>query len=132
VKPKQVYVVMRTQGEYGDRREWPVVAYTKEKKAQQRVVVDTAKAREKEGPAPAPFYGDRTAFYYLVVPLNHETSPADEITMDCDTCVYMVKAKGEQSMTISCGHDPKGIAGDMNRLNDNGPCVYWQRKAETE
>ena len=41
-----IYVVMGTCGEYSDRTEWPVAAYTDEGLAKDHVKAATAKARE--------------------------------------------------------------------------------------
>jgi len=43
-----IYVVMGTTGEYSDKSDWPVIAYTDELKAQQHVINATRKANEWE------------------------------------------------------------------------------------
>lgn len=43
-----IHVVFGSTGEYSDRTEWPVVAYTQELDAQSHVAAATAKAREIE------------------------------------------------------------------------------------
>ena len=42
----KIYIVFGKTGEYSDRTEWPVVAYTQEIDAQSHVAAATAKARE--------------------------------------------------------------------------------------
>lgn len=42
----KIYVVMGTSGEYSDRNEWAVVAYTIEKDARRHVYLASAAARE--------------------------------------------------------------------------------------
>ena len=43
-----VYIVMGTTGEYSDREEWPVCAYTNEQAAQQHVEAAEKRAKEIE------------------------------------------------------------------------------------
>jgi len=43
---QQIYVVMGWSGEYSDRREWPVRAYTDESKAKAQVMLLDAMARD--------------------------------------------------------------------------------------
>ena len=42
----EIYVVMGITGEYSDREEWPVCAFYDERKAKERVILASAKAKE--------------------------------------------------------------------------------------
>ena len=46
MKTRKIWLVRATQGEYSDRREWTVAAYTTEEQAQTHVVLATAEWRE--------------------------------------------------------------------------------------
>lgn len=86
-----IYVVTGTCGEYSDRDEWAVRAFTSEARAQEFVLCATEAAREKQGTKRyashlrrtavdprARFNYTGTSYSYQAVPLDDEPAEPDE------------------------------------------------------
>lgn len=58
----QIYVVMGYCGEYSDRSDWPLVAFTDEEMAKQRVLAATRRAAELEATKPKDWMEHREHF----------------------------------------------------------------------